>query len=84
MDRFPPVDMGPEALKAKYGPVVFWGGGTDTQKVLPFGTPEEAREMVRPADGHLRGWGCFVFNTVHNVQAGIPTQNLLGGLRGGQ
>jgi hypothetical protein len=72
------ADMGPEALKAKYGSrVVFWGGGIDTQKVLPFGTPEEVREMVRQRMATFGAGGAFVFNTVHNVQAGIPTQNLL-------
>ena len=46
------ADMDPEALKAKYGSrVTFWGGGIDTQKVLPFGTPEEVREMVRQRMG---------------------------------
>ena len=32
--------MEPERLKAAYGDrLVFWGGGVDTQQVLPFGTP---------------------------------------------
>ncbi|MEN8230977.1 MAG: uroporphyrinogen decarboxylase family protein, partial [Bacteroidota bacterium] len=34
--------MDPVLLKEKYGDrLTFWGGGVDTQKVLPFGTPEE-------------------------------------------
>jgi hypothetical protein len=70
--------MDPEALKAKYGArVAFWGGGIDTQRVLPFGTPAEIKEMVRQRMAVFGAGGGFVFNTVHNVQAGIPTENLL-------
>ena len=72
------ADMGPEALKAKYGSrVTFWGGGIDTQRVLPFGTPDEVRDMVRYRMAVFGPGGGFVFDTVHNVQAGIPTENLL-------
>jgi len=61
--------MDPEALKAKYGSrVSFWGGGIDTQKVLPFGTPEEVKEMVRQRMAIFGAGGGFVFNTIHNVQ----------------
>ncbi len=39
--------MDPVLLKEKYGSrLVFWGGGVDTQKVLPFGTPEEVKAHV--------------------------------------
>ena len=72
------AEMDPEALKAKYGDrVTFWGGGIDTQKVLPFGTPEEVREMVRERMRIFGPGGGFVFSTIHNVQTGIPVQNLL-------
>lgn len=72
------ADMDPAALKAKYGDrVVFWGGGIDTQKVLPFGTPADITEMVRERMAIFGAGGGFVFNPVHNVQAGIPTENLL-------
>ena len=72
------ADMDPEALKAKYGSrVTFWGGGIDTQKVLPFGTPDDVREMVRDRMRVFGRGGGFVFTPIHNVQAGIPTENLL-------
>ena len=70
--------MDPERLKAKYGNrVTFWGGGIDTQKVLPFGTPEDVRAMVRDRMRLFGRDGGFVFNTIHNVQAGVTTENLL-------
>ena len=70
--------MDPELLKEKYGDrLVFWGGGVDTQKVLPFGTPEQVRDQVlRTCEIFSKGGG-FVFNTVHNIQANVPLENVL-------
>jgi hypothetical protein len=70
--------MDPELLKKKYGrDLVFWGGGIDTQKTLPFGTPAEVREQVlRHCDIFNRDGG-FVFNTVHNIQANVPVENMV-------
>ena len=72
------VDMVPEALKERYGDrVTFWGGGIDTQHVLPFGTPAEIRAMVRERMRVFGAGGGFVFNPIHNVQANIPVENVL-------
>ena len=70
--------MDPNRLKANFGDqLVFWGGGVDTQRVLPFGTPAEVREQVlRRCDIFAEGGG-FVFNTIHNVQAGTPVENIV-------
>jgi len=70
--------MDPVLLKEKYGDrLVFWGGGVDTQKVLPFGTPEEVKTHVLRECEILSPGGGFVFNTVHNIQANVPLQNVL-------
>lgn len=70
--------MDPAALKTKYGDrVTFWGGGIDTQRVLPFGTPDEVREMVRERMRVFGTGGGFVFSAIHNVQPGVPIENLL-------
>jgi hypothetical protein len=70
--------MDPEILKQKYGDrLVFWGGGVDTQKTLPFGTPAEVREQVLRRLEIFSPGGGFVFNTVHNIQAGTPTANIV-------
>jgi hypothetical protein len=70
--------MDPETLKSAYGDrIVFWGGGVDTQKTLPFGAPGEVRdEVLRRCDVFARGGG-FVFNTVHNIQAATPVENIV-------
>jgi hypothetical protein len=68
--------MDPSALKNKYGnKITFWGGGVDTQKVLPFGKPEEVRAQVLRECEILGKNGGFVFNTVHNLQATVPVEN---------
>ena len=70
--------MDPEVLTGEFGSrVTFWGGGVDTQNTLPFGTPEEIREQVRQRMALFGPGGGFVFNPIHNVQAGIPIENLL-------
>ncbi|MBU4270256.1 MAG: methyltransferase [Planctomycetes bacterium] len=70
--------MDPRTLKDQFGDkITFWGGGVDTQKTLPFGTPEEIREQVRERIEIFAPRGGFVFNTVHNVQVGPPAENLL-------
>jgi uroporphyrinogen-III decarboxylase len=70
--------MDPALLKQKYGDrLTFWGGGVDTQKVLPFGTPEEVKAHVLKECEIFAPGGGFVFNTVHNMQANVPLQNVL-------
>jgi hypothetical protein len=82
-DIFNPVQcsaagMAPQVLKEGFGTkVTFWGGGVDTQRTLPFGTPEEINKEVRRRVEIFGRGGGFVFTTVHNVQAGTPTENLL-------
>ena len=70
--------MEAERLKSAYGDrLVFWGGGVDTQRVLPFETPAAVREQVlRRCEVFARGGG-FVFNAVHNIQAQTPVANLV-------
>jgi hypothetical protein len=65
-------------LKADYGDrIVFWGGGVDTQNVLPFGSPEEVRRQVTERCRVFSSSGGFVFNTIHNVQARTPVENIV-------
>jgi uroporphyrinogen decarboxylase len=70
--------MDPRALKDRYGNnLVFWGGGIDSQHVLPFATPETIREEVRHNVEIFKPGGGYVFNNVHNIQAGVPPENVV-------
>ncbi len=69
--------MEPKALKRDFGKdLVFWGGGVDTQKTLPYGTPEEVYREVRERIEILGDGGGFVFNAIHNIQANVPVENV--------
>jgi hypothetical protein len=72
------AQMEPAQLKRKFGDrITFWGGGVDTQRTLPFGTPDEVRNEVRERIQVFGPQGGFVFNTIHNVQPNTPVENLL-------
>lgn len=65
-------------LKQEFGDqVVFWGGGVDTQRVLPRGTPSEVKAEVRRRIDDLAPGGGFVFAAVHNVQPDVPPENFM-------
>lgn len=69
--------MEPRKLKERWGDdLVFWGGGIDTQHVLPFGSPEEIEEQVKENVRVFGEGGGFVFCAVHNIQARVPKENL--------
>ena len=70
--------MEPASLKRKYGDrIVFWGGGVDTQGVFAFGTPQQVKDQVKRQCSILNNNGGFVFNTVHNIQANVPFENVV-------
>jgi uroporphyrinogen-III decarboxylase len=72
------AQMDPAELKKTFGDVLsFWGGGIDTQRTLPFGTPEQVRAEVGQRIKIIGVGGGFVFNPVHNVQARAPIANVL-------
>ncbi len=69
--------MDTKRLKETYGKdIVFWGGGVDTQRVLPFGRPDEVKDEVRQRIDDLAPGGGFVFAAVHNIQALVPPENI--------
>ncbi|HSO84949.1 MAG TPA: uroporphyrinogen decarboxylase family protein [Draconibacterium sp.] len=70
--------MEPVQLKKDFGnDIVFWGGGVDTQKVLPSGSVAEVKESVKRNIEALAPGGGFVFSSVHNIQAEVPPENIM-------
>lgn len=70
--------MKPRGLKADFGDkITFWGGGVETQHILPYGTPRQVREDIKRNVEALKSGGGFVFATVHNIQADAPAENIM-------
>jgi uroporphyrinogen decarboxylase len=70
--------MDTKELKKRFGKdITFYGGGVDTQQVLPHGTPQQVRDEVKRRIDDLAPGGGFIFNTVHNIQADVPPENIL-------
>lgn len=64
-------------LKKEFGKYIsFWGGGCDTQHILPGGTPKEVKAEVKRRVNDLAPGGGFVFSAVHNIQDGVPPENV--------
>jgi uroporphyrinogen decarboxylase len=70
--------MNTRELKREFGgDIVFWGGGIDTQQILPFGTPQDVIDEVKRRIDDLAPGGGFIFSAVHNIQAFVPPENIV-------
>ena len=71
-------NMDPAELKRRFGrQLAFWGGGVDSQHILPRGTPQEVAENVRRNLQALMPGGGYIFNNVHNIQGEVPPENIV-------
>ena len=72
------ANMEPCMLKEKFGSrITFWGGGVDTQRTLPFDTPEAVKKEVCERIKIFGPGGGFVFNAIHNIQSQTPVKNII-------
>jgi uroporphyrinogen decarboxylase len=70
--------MEPRLLKAQFGrEMTFWGGGCDTQHILPNGTPDQVRSHTKELVEAWRPGGGFAFQQVHNILANVPPANIV-------
>lgn len=70
--------MDSKDLKKDFGDMfTFWGGGVDTQNVLPIGTVQQVKDEVRRRIDDFAPGGGFVFSTVHNTQSDVPPENYM-------
>jgi len=70
-------NMDPAHLKDKFGTRLAFWGGIDTQKLLPFGKPEEVRQEVRTIIDCMGKGGGYILASVHNIQAEVPPENIV-------
>ena len=72
------AEMDAVRLKKEFGrDIVFWGGGVNTQWTMAFGKPQEVYDEVRQRIEIFGKEGGFVFNSIHNIQANTPVENML-------
>ena len=68
--------MNAERLKKEFSKdICFWGGGINTQEILPHGTPQQVRDDVKKSVEILAKDGGYVFSAIHNIQADVPAEN---------
>lgn len=76
--QYTAVNMDAAKLKKEFGDeLTFWGGGIDTQNVLPKGSLSEVKDEVKRQIDILAPGGGFVFSTVHNIQPDVPPENII-------
>jgi uroporphyrinogen decarboxylase len=70
--------MDAEGLKRDFGrDLAFWGGGCDTQRILPSGKPNEVRDHVKSQLRIMAPGGGFIFQQVHNILGNVPARNII-------
>ena len=69
-------DMDTKRLKEEFGDKLTFWGGIDTQRVLPFGSPGDVEEEVKKRIADMAPGGAYVLTAVHNIQAGVPPENI--------
>lgn len=70
--------MDTKKFKLEYGnDMTIWGGGCETQEILPYGTPKQVKEDTKKRIDDLAPGGGFIFNPVHNIQGEVPPENII-------
>jgi uroporphyrinogen decarboxylase len=64
-------------LKQEFGDTLAFWGGIDTQRLLPFGTPNQVRADVRRRIQDMARGGGYVLSSVHNVQSDVDPENII-------
>jgi len=69
--------MNPERLKEKYGDRLCFWGAIDTQHTLWEGSIEDVKAEVEMRITQLAKGGGYILGAVHNIQPGVPPQNIV-------
>jgi uroporphyrinogen decarboxylase len=71
------TNMDIKKLKKEFGKDLSFQGGMSIQQVLPLGTPEDVRKMVKYAADNAKQGGGYIFGTAHNIQADTAIENVV-------
>ncbi|MBW1708443.1 MAG: hypothetical protein JRG97_03805 [Deltaproteobacteria bacterium] len=69
-------DMDTRKLKEEFGDKITFWGAVDTQRILPFGSPDDVEREVKKRISDLAPGGGYVLSAVHNIQAGVSPENV--------
>lgn len=69
-------NMQPERLKREFGERICFWGGSDSQHILPSGTPGEVRAELTRMSELMGANGGYVLAAVHNIQPDVPPENV--------
>lgn len=65
-----------EGLARDFGAAVVFHGGVDSQKTLPFGTPQDVRREVLGGIRIFHKCKGYIVTPGRNVQPNTPTENI--------
>lgn len=77
-------NMDAARLKEEFGDRVAFWGAIDTQRILPYASPEEVRAEVRRIIDSMAKGGGYILASVHNIQAEVPPENIVAMLEEGK
>jgi len=70
-------DMDTKRLKKDFGKDLCFWGAIDTQKILPYGTPQEVKDEVKRKIDYLAPGGGYLLASCHNIQADVSPENII-------
>jgi len=69
--------MDTKKLKEEFGNQLSFCGAIDSQRVLPFGSPDAVRAEVRTRIADLAPGGGYFLAAVHNILSDVPPENIV-------
>lgn len=71
------ANMDPQRLKTEFGNKLTFHGAADTQKILPYGTPDDVKRNARELISILGKDGGYILTSCHCLQSDVPIVNIL-------
>lgn len=79
LDVLEPVQpcMNLDLLKKEYGKDLVFFGGIDTQELLPYGSPEDVKEMAVETIRTLGKGGGYIIAPSQEIMNDVPLENIV-------
>jgi uroporphyrinogen decarboxylase len=69
--------MTPEELKKEFSNKLCFHGMISVQRVLPHGTPEDVKNVVKERLDVMKNGGGYILAPTHNIQPDTPVENII-------